>query len=267
MTAIREYAKSIHANLAGFLPTQPLGNSSSVGDLYSIGIFNKSKIEKVGNIYNFGGTSQELHATRKAAQLNLQSATGVKTTAKLKGDAPTIPGSSLGIDEAGLTVELQSDTSYIFVAEGLSYKEPTNMPAFLSAAKATLGNVDWRQVGFSSLWLVTRIAEVDRYTLALAKSGSAVFEVGVSGSVTALGLSDLASAEASLKVSRTHNLQYSVLSSEGSGIFFFAKKVNVGDGIRKSTTVNEYRIPEQPTTRASFDDLPSDEVEAFIGSL
>ncbi|MCF7220740.1 hypothetical protein [Marilutibacter chinensis] len=267
MTAIREYAKSIHANLAGFLPSQPLGNSSNVGDLYSIGTFNKSNIEKIGSIYNFGGEPQELHSTKKAEQLSLQSATGVKATSKLKGNAPTIPGSSLGVDEAGITVEFQSNTSYLFVAEGLSYKEPVNMPAFLTSARTAIGKVDPRQIGFNSLWLVMRIAEVDRYTLALAKSRAAVFEVGASGSVTALGLSDLASAEASLKLARTHNLQYSVLSSKGSGIFFFAKKVEVGGAIRAYTPVGGYWPPNKSARRASFEDLSGDDVKAFLDAL
>lgn len=263
MSAIRNYANAVNRDLAGFLPAQPFGSSARIGDLYSISWFNKSRVDKVGTIFNFGAPQPALVSTQDKEKISLQSEKGVKVTGKLKG-APPQPGSGLEIGQAGLTIEFTSDSSFLFEGVRLRYTDPRDIPAFRASAVKALSAVPKDALASSSsLWLVTRIAEVDRYTLALASSSGAVFEVAASASAS-LAAQDLASAELDLSIARSEKLQYHVLGAAGAGVFFHAMKIAVEfqDALRTKAFA-----PSPAAGEAELEALGASDVDLFVDYL
>ncbi|MBB4127418.1 hypothetical protein GGR77_002732 [Xanthomonas translucens] len=263
MSAIRNYANAVNRDLAGFLPAQPFGSSARIGDLYSISWFNKSRVDKVGTVFNFGAPQPALVSTQDKEKISLQSEKGVKVTGKLKGTPPQ-PGSGLEIGQAGLTIEFTSDSSFLFEGVRLRYTDPQDIPAFRASAVKALSAVPKDALASSSsLWLVTRIAEVDRYTLALASSSGAVFEVAASASAS-LAAQDLASAELDLSIARSEKLQYHVLGAAGAGVFFHAMKIAVEfqDALRTKAFA-----PSPAAGEAELEALGASDVDLFVDYL
>lgn len=228
--------------MAGFLPGQPIGTSTAVGDIYKIPAFNNSKIEKLAVVENFGLQAPDLIKISKVDRVVLQSAKGVQVTAKLAGDAPSIPGSALAIEDAGLTVEFKSDSSYIFAAEELSYWEPRDMPSYLLQVKDAIAKKNI--LGVSECWVVTRVARVERYVLALSKGSTGAMELKVAGSASLSGIGDLASAEVSMKIVRTHNLANSIVSTTPAGLLFYAKKLSARGGAGRGAEKSNQEVLE-----------------------
>jgi hypothetical protein len=151
-----------------------------------------------------------------------QSKNGVSVTAKASGDA-TIPGSSLGVNDAGFSIKFSQDKATVFRMLGCTGTRILNLDPLMNEILSRYKNKQWAD----DRVVVIEAVKASSGTILVSKSSDT--QVDLAATVTAnIGPLDLANAKAEFNMEKSQDLAFYCIAQNGLTPLFKAL------GIKKS---------------------------------
>jgi hypothetical protein len=218
---IKKYREFIYKNNGGFLPVTPLGRTVKLGDLLRLPKGHKGDIDYRG-VFDDAHVKIKGYHDPSTHDNSWRASSGVVTTFKAAGAAP-VAGSALGSVEAGIRIEFTKDDQILLEPRGLRYHRIENL---MDVRKALLAHAEGVPAQYRGVCLVTEIAVVESYALAISVSKGALLEVAATAGASALTLSDLSRVDLGLVQRKESNLGFRAVGAEGGALFFKAEVID-----------------------------------------
>lgn len=220
MEFIKKYREFIYKNNGGFLPVTPLGRTVKLGDLLRLPKGHKGDIDYRG-VFDDAQVKIKGYPEPSTHDNSWRASSGVVTTFKAAGAAP-MAGSALAPTEAGIRIEFTKDNQILLEPRGLRYHRIENL---VEVRKALLVHATAAPAEYRGVCLVTEIAVVDSYALAISVSKDALLEVAATAGASVLTLSDLSRVDLGLAQRKESNLGFRAVGAEGGALFFKAEVI------------------------------------------
>ena len=214
MSLAKKYARELNHKfnlLATWMPNRSL----SLGDY---GYLKNSEFQYQGNLKDLGVELTDIR-TGTPSDLSMTSGKSVTISHKIAGSG-SVPGSSLGATDVGLTVQFEKKKGVAFRANGAQSHSLTNLPAILDQL---LKHPDWNRD-----WVViTEVISAESATVLISEEGGTTVDLKAATDVGDKNL-NIANAELGFQVNVQGNLGFEMVSQGATTPLFRANQVRTG---------------------------------------
>lgn len=206
MSAFKKYLKEVKKQFA-YRATWLPGEVLQVGD---IGIIKNAKFFRQTNLANMG-IEFELKESDNPTDYEFMSEGDVKVTMKLAGKAPTVPGSVLGVADAGVTVQFNKKNAILFEVKQATQSKIDDIPSIGRQIEQLFEDGDWKK----EYVVITELVKGKEGTVLISRSSNLVLDFKAKGEV---GAGKVKVSDAGVELLTTVSKKQGVVVKNDTGI-------------------------------------------------